>query len=601
MIFLRPYWLLLLFVPIVLMWTRRQTTALNPWQKYVDAVFLPYLTVVQKAGLSKTSLKLMCWFVWGGMTLALSGPAIDKWLTPTINQHPATVLIVDLNTLNPSKTTLMHVKLYDIIRQLKDNQIGLVLYDEKGYVALPLTQDTAVLNDMIPSLQVSVLPSVGNDVAEGFQKAIELLQNTHQKSGRILLITGGTPDISKALPLIQKTPYQIGVLGIQDGAVATPIVMKNGSFLRDTQGNLVLSHPNEGVLSQLGTYRSSTPTGQEIPALIQATQPSDKPFVLQSDSPFGAVQADVWRDLGVYIVVLVIPFLAYLFRKGIFFIILWGVLTVSVSARADLWQRPDQHAYHQMQQADEAYRRQDYQRALALYGQQTSQTALFNQGNALAHLGRYQEAIALYDKVLQQNPRHHDALFNKTYLEEQLKKQQPQQASNSNANKSDTSSDHTDNSNDSEGSNNSNEENRGADTPSSNSSDNSDRTDNNTNGTHQSDNTDNQTGQEQSSISSDMSDKQQNKQSDALTSQQQDKPVQPFLSDSSDKQDEQTNLPNELTQNTTDTPQTLSGASSEIMMSDVPDQETQQIINRLPRDPYRILRYRLYQQYQQDK
>lgn len=592
MIFLRPYWLLLLFVPLILAWVKRQAIVQNPWKKYVDPILLPYITVIQKSKTTRLSSQKVCWIIWTLMTIALSGPAVDKLPVPTVHQNPATVLVVDLNTLNDSKTTLLHVKLYDLIRQLKDNQVGLVLYDSKGYIALPLTLDKAVLNDLIPSLQVSVLPSVGNDVSKGFEKAIELLQNTRQRTGRILLVTGGTPDIEKALPMIQNVPYKIGVLGIGSNDVGEPIVTKNGSFLRDSKGNMVLSKPDSDVLSQLGTYQSSTPTGHEISKLLKATQPSDKLFLQNQDSILTSLQADVWRDLGVYIAFVALPFLAYLFRKGLFFVLWIGFIMTATNARADLWNRPDQISYQQMQQANDAYRRQDYQHALSLYNQDSSDTALFNRGNTLAHMGQYQQAIQTYEELLNKNPNHADALFNKKYLEEQLKNQQQNQSSPDSNNEQ--SSDKNDTSKQQEEQSPSNQEHTSDESDKSNDMDKQDTQSKQNQENMPDDQTKNNTLSQQNSRDfQSQSDETKNDKSD--------------FSDLSDSQDMSSDVSDENETTSSDVKDDIDlnntkggGQVVDAVPSDELDQETQQIINRLPRDPYRILRYRLHQQYQRN-
>jgi Ca-activated chloride channel family protein len=130
-----------------------------------------------------------------------------------------------------------------------------------------------------------------------------------------------------------------------------------------------------------------------------------------------------------------------------------GVLlpTYSPQARADWWQdmwkTPDQQAmqafnkneYEQaantfdddLWQGTAHYKNQNYQAALESFTQvkpadQNYTDATYNTGNALAQLGEIDQAIAAYEKVLQQQPEHEEALANKTLLE-RLKNQQEQE------------------------------------------------------------------------------------------------------------------------------------------------------------------------------
>ena len=109
----------------------------------------------------------------------------------------------------------------------------------------------------------------------------------------------------------------------------------------------------------------------------------------------------------------------------------------------DLWSTKDQQAQHLMkkgqfkqaettfQQADwraaAAYRAGDYEQAAKEYQLLRSEQGYYNQGNALAHLGQYKEAIKAYSQALAINPNNKDALFNRKLLEDLLKQNQNQQ------------------------------------------------------------------------------------------------------------------------------------------------------------------------------
>ena len=111
----------------------------------------------------------------------------------------------------------------------------------------------------------------------------------------------------------------------------------------------------------------------------------------------------------------------------------------------DLWSRPDEQAAKLLKQgkADMAvklfqdpkwravarYRSGSYQQAAIDFGQQNSATGFYNQGNALARSGQYQQAIAAYDKALKLQPEHQDALYNKAIIEKLLQDKQQQDQS----------------------------------------------------------------------------------------------------------------------------------------------------------------------------
>ncbi|MFO9169185.1 tetratricopeptide repeat protein, partial [Legionella pneumophila serogroup 1] len=127
---------------------------------------------------------------------------------------------------------------------------------------------------------------------------------------------------------------------------------------------------------------------------------------------------------------------------------MWRVLTIVGAALisnqlkafswSDLWFTPNQQAQHLMEKgqfakakdlferndwaASAAYRAGDYEQAAKLFNELKTEQGYYNQGNALAHLGKYEEAIRAYDKALAFNPNNQDALYNRKLISELLKK-----------------------------------------------------------------------------------------------------------------------------------------------------------------------------------
>ncbi|MFO2840842.1 tetratricopeptide repeat protein [Legionella pneumophila] len=127
---------------------------------------------------------------------------------------------------------------------------------------------------------------------------------------------------------------------------------------------------------------------------------------------------------------------------------MWRVLTIVAATLisnqlkafswSDLWFTPNQQAQHLMEKgqfakakdlferndwaASAAYRAGDYEQAAKLFNELKTEQGYYNQGNALAHLGKYEEAIRAYDKALAFNPNNQDALYNRKLISELLKK-----------------------------------------------------------------------------------------------------------------------------------------------------------------------------------
>ena len=367
MIFLRPWWLLALLIPLVLWGFRQKTNGQNPWQQVIDKKLLKALTLSNKQSFSKTGLSKLALLLWGLMVLALAGPAWDKIPVPSAQIKPNSVIVLDLNKdLTNKQLKQIHLKLYDLLQLLKENRVGLVLFGQtKGYTAMPLTPDIQLISNLIPSLVPSVLPQDATNIQAGIQEAEKMLARTGNQ-GRLIVISD--KKFHSSFPAF--------------------------SF-----------NPEKDSLTQLAKDIQKNP-----------------PFLLEA-AP-GEAPVDVWYDRGIWLALLALIPACLLFRKNVLFI--WVILGISFSSEAGWFQTKEQENYALNQAGIQEYRAQNYIGAEENFKKANQP---YNQGNALAYQGKIQEAIQAYQQALKINPEDKDAQFNKEYLEQQLKQNQSESKS----------------------------------------------------------------------------------------------------------------------------------------------------------------------------
>ena len=574
MIFMRPLFLLLLFVIPIFFHLRKKSFRNNPWKKIINPEFLPFLMVKQNQ--TKEGKTGIIWIslLWTILSIALAGPAFEKAPTTANENTKGTVLIVDLNSLNQTTLTQLKIKLSEVIKKLNNERIGLVLYDTKGYVALPMTQDSQILQEIIPVLDPSVLPNIGNKPEEGFKTAIELLKNNNLDTGRILFFTGGIPSEKETIALLEKRNYSVGVLGLGNGE-KTPILTPDGQFRRDEKGNVIFTELNKKSLSKLGVFKPWQANHLDIETLIKNTTP------IQSSSLFNQTNnlnltIDTYKDLGIYLLIFSMPFIALFYRKGFFILIIFFITT---TAQASLWLRDDQILYNSNEKAVQAYKNKDYLSALAGFKNDTSDTGLYNQANATAHMGHYQEAINLYKQALTINPNHKEARFNKEYLEQMMKNNQSSSQNKeqqNNQKKQNESNNNKDNKNDTNSSE--QEEQKNTDNLEQNTNDtNTLSAQNQINNTQQTEQNENDESQKKVNSEKSNSNKSENKASNEKTN---------------DKENKEVSSPQEKNQEEP----TNASSVEETENKNPIDQTSQEIFKRLKKDPSILLRYRLHEQ-----
>ena len=443
--FLRPLWLLgllaLLALPALAWWWRARARRRSVWQDAVDPHLLPHLLQAADASPRRN---LAQWFGLLAAALALiamAGPSVGKAEHPLWQSKAPLVVALDLSSatlardLPPSRLAQARAKVALLLRERAGGQLALVAFSEDAYTVAPLTEDAANVALFLDALAPDVMPEDGHRVDRAIAWSQRLLRNAGFDQGDILLLTdradaGAVAEAARA----RAAGYRVSVLGLG--------TTQGGVF--DTQGGLGNARLDAGSLQRLassggGSYRQLVAGDADLRAL----------GVLDPKAGDGAAargeKAANWRDDGYWLLPLAMLLALPLFRRGGALVLLLAFalwLPMSPAQAQDgggMWRRADQQAHARMQEGVAAYRRQQYDEAIGKFTGNPTADGQYNLGNALAKAGRYDEAIAAYDRALQQQPAMKDAIANRAAVDAARKRkpppgQQPQQNQQQNRN-----------------------------------------------------------------------------------------------------------------------------------------------------------------------
>jgi Ca-activated chloride channel homolog len=473
--FIRPFWLLALIPYVVMLGMLvRSKLSHGNWTAVCDEALLPYLLQDKAVAQSRWPLVTGAFAALLAI-IALAGPTWKRLPMPVFRNDSALVIVLDLSSsmnaadIKPSRLVMARYKITDILKQRKDGQTALIVYAGDAFTVTPLTNDNDTIDNQLTALTTEIMPNDGNYAAKGLEKAKELFKQAGLQKGQILLITDGG-NINEAVATAKTLDaYQLLVLGVgtPDGA---PIALKDGGgFLKDEQGGIIIDKLDINGLEKLaqagnGAYQSLTSDDTDVLTLfsaigLQSAEQSEKNENLLLDQ---------WRDVGPYLLLLVLPLAALSFRKGLLTIAFLLLLPIPKNSYAldmdtvwkDLWRTKNQ-------QAQEAYSNQQYDKAAELFENpdwkaaahyksgafdkaledlknNTSANSLYNQGNALAQSGQLQEALEGYKKALKLNPDDDDTKYNKDLVEKELEKQKQDQKQDKNQKNKDDKKDSKD-------------------------------------------------------------------------------------------------------------------------------------------------------------
>ncbi|WP_334049144.1 vWA domain-containing protein [Alteromonas gracilis] len=483
--FLRPEWFIALIPLMLLVILIRKTTAKQSgWQSVIPSHLYQYM-VIGKNELGAKPPMWMLAFVWVISVTALAGPTWERLPQPVYQLKMGHVIVIDMSLsmratdMTPDRLTRAKYKAIDLVNAIGEGEMGLVAYAGDAFVISPLTEDAGNITTLLPSLSPEIMPVPGSDPLLGIESAAELLTNAGYNSGMIYWITDGI-DLEQQQELqeyVASIPFTVNALavGTSEGA---PIRQQSGELLKDFTGSIVIPKLNEGAVKGVvktsgGRFESFTSNDADIEALAAVS------LLDKTDSEEGEeesnLQGDQWKEVGPYLLLLLLPFAAFAFKRGLVFIVLIGVLSPSFVQNAHAlqssqdsqniaaqtssapasasgpnplswWQKPfmndNQEALNSYQRgkykdavnqfndetwkASSLYKSGDYEGALNAYQNIPGPNSAYNQGNALAKLGKLEEAIQKYDQALREAPDLEDARTNKKIIEDLLKQQQQQ-------------------------------------------------------------------------------------------------------------------------------------------------------------------------------
>ncbi|MEI7795440.1 MAG: VWA domain-containing protein [Methylococcaceae bacterium] len=452
--FLRPYafWALIPLIYLAIKNYRQHSNSTAHWTKICDRELLPYL-------LEKSDSKNSPFTFWLGnfvvllAIFALAAPTWQRLPAPAFRNNSALVIALNLSEsmnaedVKPSRLVRARYKIADLLAQRKDGQTALLVYSGAAFTVTPLTNDTETIHSQLEALTTDIMPSGGNNPVAGLTKAIELLKQAGLPQGHILLIADSA-EASQAVPFAKKLgAYRLSVLGVgtTEGA---PVALPEGGFAKDEFGQILVPKLKAAELSELaaagnGRFQILTTDDSDVKNLLKAF---DTPLTQTSDDKTNLF-LDQWEDNGAWLILLVLPWAAWQFRKGAFYLAILFLLPLPKNSYAlewqNLWRTPDQQAQrdYQKQQFSQAaekfqnpewkaaakYKAADFDNAAAQF---QSLGNAYNQGNALAKKGQLKEALAAYEQAVKENPDNADAKFNKEIVEKALEKQQKQNEKN---------------------------------------------------------------------------------------------------------------------------------------------------------------------------
>ncbi len=324
--------------------------------------------------------------------------------------------------IKPNRLERAKLAIMDFVDQLDGDRVGLLPFAGAAYLMCPLTGDYGAFEDSLKTVDTTIIPKGGTDIAAAIREAETVLSNEANYK-LLILVTDGENLEGDALAAAQEAAgkgmriFTVGV-GTREGEII-PLSGGAHGFVKDASGNFIVSHLDEATLTQIaekskGLYVPLGNKGQGLETIYRkklALVPKEELTERRHKVPLERYQWPLAVALGLLALEFMIgtrksrPFRLPFRKNG-------GqggngtVAGIAIFLTAcSLFSQPA--ALH-ASAGEEAYSKGDYPQALEQYSRLLKRhpddpRLQFNAGAAAYKNKKYDEALAAFDAALKSN------------------------------------------------------------------------------------------------------------------------------------------------------------------------------------------------------
>lgn len=184
--------------------------------------------------------------------------------------------------IKPNRLERAKREIIDLLGMMTSDRAGLVAFSGQAILQCPLTLDHKAFNIFLDVLEPGFLPADGTNIEAAIQTCYNGFEKNSDTEKAIILITDGEGtigDTEQTLQTIVKEGIRIFCIGV-GGLEGAPIPDDSGGFKKDREGNIVLSKVDETGLKKIaqitgGAYVRSVAGDMDLDLIykdrIQAT------------------------------------------------------------------------------------------------------------------------------------------------------------------------------------------------------------------------------------------------------------------------------------------------------------------------------------------
>lgn len=186
--------------------------------------------------------------------------------------------------IKPSRLEKAKQMLSKLTDSFTNDKVGLIVFAGDAFTQLPITSDYISAKMFLPSINPSMVSSQGTAIGAAINLASRSFTPNDGRSKTILIITDGENHEDNAVQAAENAVKQgiiVNVVGIGSPSGSPIPTGKNNDFLRDKDGNVVVTQLNEEMCKEIaaagkGLYVRADNTNSALKAIMGEIGKMDK-------------------------------------------------------------------------------------------------------------------------------------------------------------------------------------------------------------------------------------------------------------------------------------------------------------------------------------
>ncbi|MEG0069722.1 vWA domain-containing protein [Cetobacterium sp.] len=149
----------------------------------------------------------------------------------------------------PNRLEISKKELKTILENLKGDRIGIIPFSDSAYVQMPLTDDYFMAISYIDAIDSKLTSGGGTDLLSALQLANNSFERTESKEKSVLIFSDGGERSQEIIDYAKKNNIKVFIFGV--GTDEGSVISIDGGFIKDNNGNIVVSKINDEFLKEL--------------------------------------------------------------------------------------------------------------------------------------------------------------------------------------------------------------------------------------------------------------------------------------------------------------------------------------------------------------